>query len=414
MVHLPRVQGVLRGKAPLILVLVLVLALGGVGSAQAYVQTAHATQTGAQADTDAHNISFATTGLPKNTSVSVTYSGTNSAGHPISGTETFAAPGPSRTFSTQPNTTFTFSFPISITVGSSIYTFVSASQPSPFTTGGPGHRTTVTATYALSPSDTTPPVITPQVTGTLGNNGWYISDVTVTWMVTDTESAITSAPCDPTTIITDTDSSGVTVTCSATSAGGTSTASVTIKRDVTPPTLTGATTTAPNTNGWYNSDVTIHWTAADPEPGSGIDPATTPADSTLTSEGADLSASAAVSDLAGNTTQATVSGIKIDRTPPTITITTPADGAQYLLHQQVLASYAAADEAGGSGLASCVGPVSSGAPIDTSTTGNHTFTVTATDNAGNQAETTVHYSVSYRIFFPLVTFPLIDPSEFVR
>ena len=36
------------------------------------------------------------------------------------------------------------------------------------------------------------PVVTPTVTGTLGNNGWYRSDVSVSWSVTDNESAITS------------------------------------------------------------------------------------------------------------------------------------------------------------------------------------------------------------------------------
>ena len=40
---------------------------------------------------------------------------------------------------------------------------------------------------------TTPPrSITPSVTGTLGNNGWYRSDVSVSWSVTDAESEITS------------------------------------------------------------------------------------------------------------------------------------------------------------------------------------------------------------------------------
>ena len=87
-------------------------------------------------------------------------------------------------------------------------------------------------------SDGTPPVITPSVSGTLGNNGWYRSDVTVSWSVTDAESAVTSAPCAPTTISADTPSQDV--TCSATSAGGTSSQTVTIKRDATAPSLAPA------------------------------------------------------------------------------------------------------------------------------------------------------------------------------
>ena len=41
-------------------------------------------------------------------------------------------------------------------------------------------------------SDLTPPVIEPVLTGTLGNNDWYRSDVQVAWSVTDPESAITT------------------------------------------------------------------------------------------------------------------------------------------------------------------------------------------------------------------------------
>jgi hypothetical protein len=81
--------------------------------------------------------------------------------------------------------------------------------------------------------DTTPPVITPNVSGTLGNNGWYTSDVTVSWTVTDPESRVTST-CSPTTISSDT--AGIQINCQATSAGGTSSNSITIKRDATPPT----------------------------------------------------------------------------------------------------------------------------------------------------------------------------------
>jgi hypothetical protein len=88
-------------------------------------------------------------------------------------------------------------------------------------------------------ADTTPPLITPDVQGMLGQNGWYRSDVTVTWDLTDPESAITSSSgCGATTITTDTQ--GTTITCTATSLGGTSSRSVTIRRDATPPTITCA------------------------------------------------------------------------------------------------------------------------------------------------------------------------------
>jgi hypothetical protein len=85
--------------------------------------------------------------------------------------------------------------------------------------------------------DLTPPVVTPNVAGTLGGNGFYLSDVTVTWDVQDPESDITSLDgCDPVTISSDT--AGTTLTCTATSAGGSSSVPFIARRDVTPPTVT--------------------------------------------------------------------------------------------------------------------------------------------------------------------------------
>ena len=60
--------------------------------------------------------------------------------------------------------------------------------------------------------------------------------------------------------------------------------------------------------------------------------------------------------------------------------------------QVVLADYDCADEAGGSGLANCDGPVADGDPIDTSL-GSHTFTVSATDVAGNPGGASSTYLV---------------------
>jgi hypothetical protein len=82
-----------------------------------------------------------------------------------------------------------------------------------------------------------------------------------------------------------------------------------------------------------------------------------------------------------------------DTTEPTITLTTPAEGATYSLNQAVNADYSCQDEASGSGLKSCQGTVASGSAIDTASTGTKTFTVTATDNAGNQNSVSRTYSI---------------------
>jgi hypothetical protein len=88
-------------------------------------------------------------------------------------------------------------------------------------------------------ADTTPPVIVPAISGTLGNNGWYISNVTVNWNVSDPESGIASSSgCGPTSLMADT--AGSKVTCSATNGVGlSSSVSVTIKIDKTPPVISG-------------------------------------------------------------------------------------------------------------------------------------------------------------------------------
>jgi predicted GH43/DUF377 family glycosyl hydrolase len=91
--------------------------------------------------------------------------------------------------------------------------------------------------YATSQApDSTPPIVEPVVTGTLGANGWYTSDVTVNWTVTDAESDVTArSGCDTLSVTEDT--AGITLSCSATSAGGTQTGTVTIKRDTTAPSI---------------------------------------------------------------------------------------------------------------------------------------------------------------------------------
>ena len=63
------------------------------------------------------------------------------------------------------------------------------------------------------------PTMTPVVAGTLGANGWYTSDVSVSWTIDDFDvnniRATGKTGCDPVTLSTDTD--GSTLTCSVTS-----------------------------------------------------------------------------------------------------------------------------------------------------------------------------------------------------
>ena len=85
----------------------------------------------------------------------------------------------------------------------------------------------------------------------------------------------------------------------------------------------------------------------------------------------------------------------VDATPPTITISSPAEGARFLIGATTSANYSCSDA--GSGVASCVGTLANGASVDTYTPGSFAFKVDAADVAGNTASKTNHYSVGYGI-----------------
>ena len=119
-------------------------------------------------------------------------------------------------------------------------------------------------------------------------------------------------------------------------------------------------------------------------------------------------------DVAGNETTATATVEVVDQTAPAVELRTPAEDASYALGEEVLADYECSDEQGGSGLASCLGDVADGVALDTATPGSKTFTVTATDAAGNTATTTVSYEVrspqgDFKGFrWPVDDFPAIN------
>jgi hypothetical protein len=82
-----------------------------------------------------------------------------------------------------------------------------------------------------------------------------------------------------------------------------------------------------------------------------------------------------------------------DTTDPTVVASTPPAGAVYARNRVVNADFSCADT-GSSGLASCDGTVADGHAIETATLGQHTFTVTASDNAGNTTEVNRTYTVA--------------------
>ncbi len=219
-------------------------------------------------------------------------------------------------------------------------------------TDGAGNVTTVNRSYTIT-VDSTPPVITPTVTPAPNGAGWNNTNPTVTWSVTDPESGIASSTgCGSTTVSTET--TGLVVTCSATNGAALSSSnSVTIKLDKTPPTASATPSPAANANGWNNTNVTVTFSGSDAL--SGIDHCDSP--TTLSAEAAGQSASGTCTDKAGNmSATATASGINIDKTPPTASATpSPAANANGWNNTNVTVTFSGSDAL--SGIDSCDAPV---------------------------------------------------------
>jgi len=230
------------------------------------------------------------------------------------------------------------------------------------------------------PQDSTPPIVTYSIDGTLGNNGWYTGSasgafIVVHWSVSDPDSPILSTTgCEPAVRIDDPDT-GSTLTCSATSDGGTTTVTTKqLKVDATPPSTTVAPSRAPNASGWYRSGVTLTWSGTDST--SGIAACTSP----LTYSGPDTTAvteSGSCQDNAGNWSAAPLT-LHYDSTAPTTTpAPSPAPNANGWLNSGVQVTWNGSDAT--SGVASCSAKSSYSSP-DTAGT---TLSGSCTDNAGN-------------------------------
>jgi hypothetical protein len=162
------------------------------------------------------------------------------------------------------------------------------------------------------PGDPTPPEITVATFGTLGENGWYRSNVSVIWTVTEPEGPpLSTSGCDAKTLTADT--VGTTFTCSATSDGGTTSKSKPIKLDKTAPAVSGAADRPPDASGWYNRALTVSFSGTDGT--AGIEACSSAGYSGP--DNATASVSGTCRDKAGNVGTAAVS-FKYDATAPTV------------------------------------------------------------------------------------------------
>jgi hypothetical protein len=233
-----------------------------------------------------------------------------------------------------------------------------------------------------------PPNTAPSVSvgGVTDGASYEIGNVpAATCEVTDAEDGNSTSAA----VITGTLSHGLglqTATCDHTDGGGAAadTAAATYAIvDTGDPTIghTLSPSTPDGTNGWYTQDVTVTFTCADLG-GSGID--TCVGDTTL-GEGENQTVIGTATDWAGNTASDTVSDIDIDQTAPQVAPLGGPGAAYYYGNDPAAPTCDASDAL--SGLASC--EVTGGG----TSVGSHSYTATATDNAGNTATATLNYTV---------------------
>jgi hypothetical protein len=166
--------------------------------------------------------------------------------------------------------------------------------------------------------DDTPPVVSASYSGTLGNDDWYTSNVTVQWAVVDDESPVTEQSCADATVTQDT--AGTIVSCSATSAGGETHADVTVKRDATPPTIA---ITSPEPRS-YSAGEAASITYDCNDATSGVASCTATQSGTLnTSTPGRFAFAVTAIDLAGHTVTSSVS-YTVEKITPAIAWTAPA------------------------------------------------------------------------------------------
>jgi hypothetical protein len=238
------------------------------------------------------------------------------------------------------------------------------------------------ATVTIAPIDID--TIIPTITGSLNSapnaSDWYNSDVVVHFTCADVGSGIQD--CTPDTTVS-AEGAGQSVTGTATDKAGNSVTDTVsgINIDKVAPTI-GYTLTpsTPHANGWYNSDVVVHFDCADS--GSGV--TLCPADTTL-GEGANQTVTRTISDLAGNSASVTTSAINIDTTAPIVNFSGGLSGSYYFGSVPAAPTCVASDPL--SGLDKCT--ITGGG----TSVGQHSYTATATDLAGNETTATLDYTV---------------------
>ena len=217
------------------------------------------------------------------------------------------------------------------------------------------------------------------IDGTLGNDGWYVSDVKLS--VDDIEGMKSTLNINE--ITTDTAGTDVIVTTTNTETGAVATKTYTIKVDKTKPTVGTATFTGTmGSNNWYTSNVTVN--VANGSDSLSGHKSTTSSISSITSDTKGTTVTVITTDNAGNQATRTYN-IKVDKTKPTagtLTISGTKGENDWYLSDVTFTINNGSDATSGHN-----STTSSHTKVTGNTTGTK-VTVTTKDNAGNTATRT--------------------------
>jgi hypothetical protein len=272
-----------------------------------------------------------------------------------------------------------------------------------------GKDGTDTAEIVITVKDTTPPVTTSTLSGTLGDNSWYVSDVDVELLATDSCSGvkeihytIEGPGYDNSEIVEQGNNVNFNLNADGTytviywaidNAGNIEViAEKPINREVNPPSVTPVVPSIPS-SGYYTSCVGVELQTTQSTSGGYITEYSLDGGQTWQDYNGSFTICSTTTVLYRSTSNAgnvsyNIIEINIDQTPPVITIAGVKDGGTYVLGIFEGPSYEVYDAT--SGIASSNDNLTGG---DGYGLGVFTYSVTADDNAGNTASASVTYEV---------------------
>ena len=246
--------------------------------------------------------------------------------------------------------------------------------------------------FTVAAPDTKGPGIMVGFLPEIEDGDWSNTDVTVNFACQDNESGVATCPSP---IFFTAEGANQSQTVTATDIDGNSTSkTLTVSIDKTPPTIEYDVDPLPGANGWNTADTTLTFSATDDL--SGIALVSPPSEFKGNLRPQTITGFAR--DRAGNTVETSVT-IKVDSTPPKVTITAPQDGQRIRNRASIKVAGVFYDLDSGISDVTCNGAEAIVTPLGFTCMvaldeEADTITVTATDVAGNTDKASVTVEVA--------------------